>query len=85
MFGGRFHAQQTEINHRLPAVVGVMFQRFGQNDVPFQRLQFNIPAYPRIMVNMDKLEDQEFMDALWRALDSVCEDWPTQLTENVVS
>jgi hypothetical protein len=25
------------------------------------------------------------MDALWRALDSVCEDWPTQLTENVVS
>jgi hypothetical protein len=57
----------------------------AKDDVPFQRLQFNIPAYPRIMVNMDKLEDEEFMDALWRAIDSVCEDWPTEVTENVVN
>ena len=77
MFKSNAHGVRTYLNTTLNLL--------AKDDVPFQRLQFNIPAYPRIMVNMDKLEDDEFMDALWRAIDSVCEDWPTQVTENVVN
>ena len=77
MFKSNAHGVRTYLNTTLNLL--------AKDDVPFQRLQFNIPAYPRIMVNMDKLEDDEFMDTLWHAIDSVCEDWPTQVTENVVN
>jgi hypothetical protein len=50
-----------------------------KDDEPFKQLQFNLPAYPRIMVNLEKLQDDEFMETIWRAIASVCDDWPQQM------
>jgi hypothetical protein len=54
-----------------------------KDDVPFQRLQFNLPAYPRIMVDLRKLQDKEFMESIWHAIASVCDDWPQRLPNKV--
>lgn len=54
-----------------------------QDDEPFHRLQFNLPAYPRIMVDLEKLQDEVFMDTIWCAIASVCDDWPLRLPNKV--
>ena len=54
-----------------------------KDDEPFQRLQFNLPAYPRIMVDLRKLQDAEFMESIWHAIASVCDDWPLRLPNKV--
>lgn len=54
-----------------------------KDDEPFQCLQFNLPAYPRIMVDLRKLQDKEFMDSIWHAIASVCDDWPLRLPNKV--
>ena len=54
-----------------------------KDDEPFQRLQFNLPAYPRIMVDLRKLQDEAFMDTIWHAIASVCDDWPLRLPNKV--
>jgi hypothetical protein len=55
-----------------------------KDDEPFKQLQFNLPAYPRIMVNLEKLRDDEFMDTLWRAIASICDDWPLRMQTSVL-
>jgi len=55
-----------------------------KDDEPFKQLQFNLPAYPRIMVNLEKLQDDEFMETLWRAIASVCDDWPQRVHDKPV-
>ena len=50
-----------------------------KDDEPFQCLQFNLPAYPRIMVDLRKIQDNEFMESIWHAISSVCDDWPLRL------
>jgi hypothetical protein len=55
-----------------------------KDDEPFKSIQFNLPAYPRIMVNLEKLRDDDFMESLWRAISSVCNDWPLRLQNTVV-
>jgi len=55
-----------------------------KDDEPFKQLQFNLPAYPRIMVNLEKLQDDEFMETLWRAIASVCDDWPERIQDKPV-
>lgn len=54
-----------------------------QDDEPFQRIQFNLPAFPRIMVDLGKLQDEAFMDTIWCAIASVCDDWPLRLPNKV--
>ena len=54
-----------------------------KDDEPFQRLQFNLPAYPRIMVDLKKIQDAEFMESIWHAIASVCDDWPLRLPNKV--
>ena len=54
-----------------------------KDDEPFQRLQFNLPAYPRIMVDLKKIQDEEFMETIWHAIASVCDDWPLRLPNKV--
>ena len=54
-----------------------------KDDEPFQRLQFNLPAYPRIMVDLKKIQDAEFMETIWHAIASVCDDWPLRLPNKV--
>jgi hypothetical protein len=55
-----------------------------KDDEPFQRLQFNLPAYPRIMVDLKKIQDEEFMKTIWCAIASVCDDWPLRLHDKPV-
>ena len=54
-----------------------------KDDMPFKQLQFNLPAYPRIMVDLEKLQDEEFMETIWRAIASLCDDWPLCLPNKV--
>ena len=51
-----------------------------KDDMPFKQLQFNLPAYPRIMINLEKLQDAGFMESIWRAIASVCDDWPQHMS-----
>ena len=71
MFKSNAHGVRTYLNTTLNLL--------AKDDVPFQRLQFNIPAYPRIMVDLRKLQDAEFMNSIWHAIASVCDDWPLRL------
>jgi hypothetical protein len=35
------------------------------------------------MVDLRKLQDEAFMDTIWHAIASVCDDWPLRLPNKV--
>ena len=49
----------------------------ANDEEPFHQVQFSLPAYPRIMVSIDKLRDEEFMESIYLAVGSICAGWPT--------
>ena len=75
-----FTANATGVREYLETTMNLL----QKDDEPFERLQFNLPAYPRIMVNLEKLQDDEFMETLWRAIASVCDDWPERIQDKPV-
>ena len=75
-----FTANATGVREYLETTMNLL----QKDDEPFKQLQFNLPAYPRIMVNLEKLQDDEFMEILWRAIASVCDDWPERVQDKPV-
>jgi hypothetical protein len=49
----------------------------ANDEEPFHQVQFSLPAFPRIMVSVDKLSDEEFMESIYSAVGSICAGWPT--------
>jgi len=70
-----FTANATGVREYLETTLNLL----QKDDMPFKQLQFNLPAYPRIMINLEKLQDTDFMDTIWRAIASVCDDWPQRV------
>jgi len=72
-----FTASATGVREYLETTLNLL----RKDDEPFQRLQFNLPAYPRIMVDLKKIQDAEFMETIWRAIASICDDWPEHVRD----
>ena len=72
-----FTANATGVREYLETTLNLL----QKDDMPFKQLQFNLPAYPRIMINLEKLQDTDFMETIWRAIASVCDDWPQRVCD----
>jgi hypothetical protein len=63
--------------HGVKEYLEITLDLLKQDDRPFDCIQFNIPAYPCIMIDLDHPDNPEFRSVLWRSLCWVLNDWPT--------
>jgi hypothetical protein len=48
------------------------------DEEPFKSVQFMFPGYPVIMVSIEKLSDDGFMENIWNIFESLGGDWPVR-------
>ena len=46
---------------------------------PFSGVQFSLPAYPIIMVNVEDLDESPLMEGVWDMLETTGRGWPTSV------
>lgn len=71
----------TDTWEEVSAYLAQIFAVLPYDDDPYKSVQFTLPAYPTILVNIQKLHNDEFMSKMWCMIESVAKGWPLTLKD----